>query len=191
MSDEEERESRSDLAIIREVYDSDSAHETFELELERALEAGVATIVIEPTTLGDETARWIAVGNCLHKTAVLSGFGSIVAGLIWQDSPYVCVPLGTLSLFCTGVYTVSWQFDPCCKYQWFRSIIPRGTDVGLPQQPVDNDTGRLSRLPLQSLTSASPIVLVRRNDSKRKILHSSVSLIAFSYCMWKLYHLYK
>ncbi|XP_076030272.1 transmembrane protein Pmi isoform X4 [Oratosquilla oratoria] len=173
MSDEEERESRSDLAIIREVYDSDSAHETFELELERALEAGVATIVIEPTTLGDETARWIAVGNCLHKTAVLSGFGSIVAGLIWQDSPYVCVPLGTLSLFCTGVYTVSWQFDPCCKYQ------------------VDNDTGRLSRLPLQSLTSASPIVLVRRNDSKRKILHSSVSLIAFSYCMWKLYHLYK
>lgn len=74
------KETRSHIAIIREVYDSDSAHETFELELERALEANVMTIVIEPTTLGDETARWISVGNCLHKTGVLAGFGSIFAG---------------------------------------------------------------------------------------------------------------
>lgn len=54
------------------------------MELERALEAGIHTIVIEPTTLGDETARWIAVGNCLHKTAVLAGFGSIVSGLCYE-----------------------------------------------------------------------------------------------------------
>lgn len=74
------RDPGSRIAIIREVYDSDSAHETFELELERALERGVPTIVIEPTTLGDETARWIAVGNCLHKTAVLAGFGAISTG---------------------------------------------------------------------------------------------------------------
>ncbi|XP_071537750.1 transmembrane protein 11, mitochondrial isoform X1 [Panulirus ornatus] len=168
-----QRESCSQIAIIREVYDSDSAHETFELELERALEKGVATIVIEPTTLGDETARWIAVGNCLHKTAVLAGFGAITSGLIWHDTAYVCVPLGTLSLFCTGVYAASWQFDPCCKYQ------------------VEYDSGRLSRLPLQSLSSASPVVLVRRDDSRRKILHSCVSLVSFSYCMWRLYQLYK
>ena len=74
------REVTPQVAIIREVYDSDLAHEKFELELERALEAAIPTIVIEPTTLGDETARWIAVGNCLHKTAVLSGFGAIVSG---------------------------------------------------------------------------------------------------------------
>ncbi|KAK3890661.1 hypothetical protein Pcinc_005395 [Petrolisthes cinctipes] len=141
MSEDEDRDPGSRIAIIREVYDSDSAHETFELELERALERGVPTIVIEPTTLGDETARWIAVGNCLHKTAVLAGFGAISAGLIWHDTAFVCVPLGTLSLFCTGVYTASWQFDPCCKYQ------------------VECDSNRLSRLPLQSLSSASPVVL--------------------------------
>ena len=41
----------------------------------------------------------------------------IPSGTIWRDSAYVCMPLGTLSLFCTGVYTASWQFDPCCKYQ--------------------------------------------------------------------------
>merc|ERR1739842_89976 len=149
MADDVEREVRSsNIAIIREVYDSDSAHETFELELERALEVGSTTIVIEPTTLGDETARWIAVGNCLHKTAVMTGFGSIFAGVIWHDNAYICVPLGTLSLFCSGVYTASWQFDPCCKYQ------------------VGHDSGRLSRLPLHSLSSASPVVLIRKDDGK-------------------------
>lgn len=70
----------SKVSIIREVYDTDNAHETFELELERALEAGSSIIVVEPSRLGDETARWIAVGNCLHKTAILSGIGAIVTG---------------------------------------------------------------------------------------------------------------
>ena len=63
-----------------ELDDSENAHETFELELERALEAGCSVIVVEPSRLGDETARWIAVGNCLHKTAVLSGIGAIATG---------------------------------------------------------------------------------------------------------------
>ncbi|KAB7502542.1 UNVERIFIED_CONTAM: hypothetical protein RMT77_013064 [Armadillidium vulgare] len=173
MSDEEERESSGELAVIREVYDSNSAHETFEIELERALEAGVLTIIIEPTTLGDETARWISVGNCLHKTAVLAGIGSIISGLIWRDSALSFVPLGTLSVFCTGVYTASWQFDPCCKYQ------------------VESDSRRLSTLPLQSLSSASPVVLVKKDDSKRKILHCLVSLSAASFCIWRVYNLYK
>lgn len=69
-----------DTAIIREVYDSENAHETFGEELERALEAGCQMIIIEPSRLGDETARWIAVGNCLHKTAVVAGLGSIFTG---------------------------------------------------------------------------------------------------------------
>lgn len=56
---------------------------------------------------------------------------------------------------------------------------------------VEYDSGRLSRLPLQSLSSASPVVLVRRDDSKRKILHSCISLASFSYCMWRLYQVYK
>lgn len=70
----------TDTAIIREVYDSENAHEAFGEELERALEAGCQMIIIEPSRLGDETARWIAVGNCLHKTAVVAGLGSIVTG---------------------------------------------------------------------------------------------------------------
>lgn len=66
--------------VVREVYDGNGAHEQFALELERCLESYPETIVIEPAALGDETARWIAVGNCLHKTAVLAGFGSLFGG---------------------------------------------------------------------------------------------------------------
>lgn len=66
--------------MIREVYDSEYAHQTFAMELERALDAGCSVIVIEPTQLGEETARWIYVGNCLHKTAVLSGLSALVTG---------------------------------------------------------------------------------------------------------------
>ena len=130
----------TEIAVIREIYDGENAQERFELELERALEAAVPVIVIEPVRLGDETARWIAVGNCLHKTSVLAGLGSVLSGICFKrvllylfkivflnihrllgifcdNRPYLYTPLGLLSLFCTGLYTASWQFDPCCKYQ--------------------------------------------------------------------------
>lgn len=77
------------VAIIREVYDSENSHETFEYELERALESECSLIVIEPTKLGDETSRWIAVGNCLHKTASLAGLGAIVTGLYSLQSVHL------------------------------------------------------------------------------------------------------
>lgn len=43
--------------VIREVYDSSNAHERFEAELEKALEAKVDFIIIEPPRLGDETGK--------------------------------------------------------------------------------------------------------------------------------------
>ena len=69
-----------DIKVVREVYDGNGAHEQFALQLEGCLEAGPRYIVIEPAALGDETARWIAVGNCIHKTAVLSAFGVFFSG---------------------------------------------------------------------------------------------------------------
>ena len=69
--------SLGNVTIIREIYDSEHPEETFERELDRALEAGFEAIIIEPARLGDETARWIWVGNCLHKCAVLFGVSSI------------------------------------------------------------------------------------------------------------------
>ena len=71
-----------DLAVIKEVYDSDNAQDLFEIELERALQAGCHQIVIEPSKLGDETARWISVGNVLHKTSIVTGIGAFATGTI-------------------------------------------------------------------------------------------------------------
>lgn len=102
--------------VIREVYEGDE-HDTFENELEKALEAKVKYIIIEPQRLGDETARWIRVGNCLHKTAVVSGLASIVCGAIMPERPVFSAPLCAISIFCTGLYTVSWNVDYCCQYQ--------------------------------------------------------------------------
>lgn len=98
------------------MYEGDE-HDTFEVELEKALEAKVKYIIIEPQRLGDETARWIRVGNCLHQTAVISGLASIVCSAILPDRPVFSSPLCAISIFCTGLYTVSWNVDYCCQYQ--------------------------------------------------------------------------
>ena len=100
-------------------------------------------IIIEPSKLGEETARWITVGNCLHKTSVIAGVAGMTAGLVWPDRGLVYFPMCFLSTVCAGVYMISWQFDPCCKYQ------------------VEYDTKCLQKLPLQKLTSSSPVVLMR------------------------------
>lgn len=163
----------SQIAIIHEVYDSENAHETFELELERALEAGCSIIVIEPSRLGDETARWIAVGNCLRKTAVFSSICSIGAGFIWPDRPCAYAPLTAVSLLCTGLYAVSWQLDPCCQYQ------------------VERDRRHLPRRLPPSCTQASAVVLVRRPSMRFQLLHVGVSFVATAFWGWRLYQALK
>lgn len=65
------------------MYNDENAHDQFEQELEKALDLECQLIIIEPSKLGDETARWIAVGNCLHKTAALSGLAAIVTGIFY------------------------------------------------------------------------------------------------------------
>lgn len=163
---------QNDYVIIHEIYENDNASEYFESELEQALETRIRTIIIEPSKLGDETARWITVGNCLHKTSVLCGLGCLMTGITWPDKGFVYFPLGFCSIVCAGVYTVSWQFDPCCKYQ------------------VEYNSHRLQRLPLHNLTSSSPVVLVRKDDTRRKILHNLLAGLSTAYCAWRFYDWY-
>ncbi|XP_063226110.1 transmembrane protein 11 homolog, mitochondrial [Bacillus rossius redtenbacheri] len=172
--DRRKQQDKLKVYIIREVYEGENSHETFELELERGLEEGSDIIVVEPSRLGDETARWISVGNCLHKTAVYSGIGSIASGLIWSERPYVCTPLGALSLLCAGLHTISWQFDPCVQYQ------------------VESDLTKFAHIPeISALTSASPVVLVHCDNSRRKLFQASVTILAAIFCAWRLYSAYK
>ncbi|XP_054314485.1 transmembrane protein 11, mitochondrial isoform X1 [Pongo pygmaeus] len=166
--------SATDCYIVHEIYNGENAQDQFEYELEQALEAQYKYIVIEPTRIGDETARWITVGNCLHKTAVLAGTACLFTPLALplDYSHYISLPAGVLSLACCTLYGISWQFDPCCKYQ------------------VEYDAYKLSRLPLHTLTSSTPVVLVRKDDLHRKRLHNTIALAALVYCVKKIYELY-
>nr|XP_060641816.1 transmembrane protein 11, mitochondrial [Anolis sagrei ordinatus] len=166
--------SATDCYIVHEIYNGENAQDQFEYELEQALEAQYKYIVIEPTRIGDETARWITVGNCLHKTSVLAGTACLFTPLALPAdySHYISVPAGVLSIACCTLYGISWQFDPCCKYQ------------------VEYNAYKLSRLPLHTLTSSTPVVLVRKDDLHRKRLHNTIALAALAYCVKKIYELY-
>jgi len=161
---------RPKVYTIREIYDSENAYENFEQQLERCLAQEYQIIVVEPFKLGDETARWIAVGNWLHKTAVISGFGSLIASFVWPKAHFLTGSLTLLTTLCTGLYSLSWQFDPCCKYQ------------------VESDPKQLDQLALQSLNSTSPVVLVRRDDTRRKVLHTAVTLACLAQIGLKFYY---
>ena len=89
-----------------------------------------------------------------------------------SDKLYIVLPLGSASVICAGVYMVSWQPDPCCKYQ------------------VESDYSRMDRLPLHKLSSTSPIVLVRKDDKRRRILHNTLAFLSLAMCCWKVYRSY-
>lgn len=164
-----EEEPNASCVIIHEIYDSEDAHEEFEARLEAALESGCATIIIEPTKIGEETTRWIRVGNCLHKTCVITGSIALLSPYIMPRAIRCPSSFGFsgISIFCALLYGVSWQFDPCCKYQ------------------IEYDTKKLARLP--GGTSSSPVVLVKTDDKYRKILHNAIAGAAALYCGWKIY----
>ena len=169
---------KDSYAIIREIYENQDSREYFENELEQALVMCYETIVIEPTKLGEETARWIAAGNCLHKTAVLSALSCLVIGGIFPQRLALYVPFGFTAAVCASTYAVSWQLDPCCQYQVVRQVDRQWTQVKLPE------------LVKHDLSSTSPVVLIRRNDTRRRWLHNSVSLLASGVCAYQLYKCY-
>lgn len=126
-------------------------------------------IIIEPTKLGDETGRWITVGNCLHKTSVATGIASIASSLIWQQRPAIFTSLGAVSILCTGLYTISWNTDPCVKYQ------------------VEKNQQTLLKVSTESNISSPVVVLVYKDNKKTKYIHRSVTILATAFCAWRLY----
>lgn len=145
--------------------------EEYEEELETALESRCSVLIIEPESLGDEVLRWISVGNFVHKIGVLSGAGAFLLSLICPSRVQLAAPLVLTSAFATGVYNVSWQFDPASKFQPFSA---------------SRHGAKLPQLPLHLLQSPNPVVLIRRNDYARKILHTSVSVLVSGVFLWNL-----
>jgi len=146
-----------DLFIVREIYEAPDPQGRFEHQLEQALMEEYQTIVIEPYQLGDETARWIAVGNGMHKTAVVSGLFSLVTASVWPSKTHLFIPATIIAAVCTGVYSLSWQHDHCCNYQ------------------VETKPEKLAHLPIDHISTSVPVVLVRRDNNARKFLHSAVT----------------
>eukprot|EP01137_Pigoraptor_chileana_P017992 Opistho-2@76823 len=163
-------ESEGDFLSI--VHANDDLEEA-ELELEYALMEGVPVIIIDHQDVGRATASAIRLGNIMHKTAVLAGLGCLSAGIVSRLLPLsplaVALPCGLMSVSSVLVYDLSWRTDPCCKYQ------------------VDWDGTEFQNLPIERLRNKSPVVLVRRDDSARKVLHNTVATSAALYCVVKLF----
>ena len=84
----------------------------------------------------------------------------------------ISVPLGLASISCAVMYGVSWQYDPCSKYQ------------------LDHHGLSMANIPTAELTADTSIVLVRRNDVYRKRLHNSVAVLVCIMFGWQLYKRY-
>ncbi|CAG9800575.1 unnamed protein product [Chironomus riparius] len=154
--------------LIREIYETDDAHEHFIAELDKALIEKVDYIIIEPNKLGDETARWILVGNCLSKTSIVTGLASIAANYLWPRNIFISGSFCVVSFFCTGLYALSWDIDPCVQYQ------------------VETNPKKLSKVPILKDFS-SPIVLVYKSNTKIKCLQRISCMLALGYCGYRLY----
>ncbi|KAI5697838.1 hypothetical protein M8J76_015225 [Diaphorina citri] len=154
--------------IISEVYDGDS--DGFELQLDNALDENYKIIIIEPSKLGDETTRWIAVGNWIHKVAVFSGLGSITVGFVCPTKPVLYLPLYVISLLSVGLYTISWQLDPCCKYK-----------------VTDKSILTKFHIEQKQLSSPSSTILLKTSIASTIWLHNIVLITATGICAYKFY----
>ena len=156
--------------IVREVYENDSAVQRFENELDVALDRGYEVIVIEPSRVGKETARWISVGRWLRYTAMTSAVSCLVIGVMWPEQAQVFIPFGCIGVVSAGVYVMSWQTDPCSCYR------------------VERNALRLQRLPATaSITCASPVILLRTDSFLHRYAHLIAVGVSCSHCVWKLF----
>jgi hypothetical protein len=95
-------------------------------------------------------------------------------GVLWSDRPYICGPFGFTAAISCSLYTVSWQFDPCCQYQ------------------VETDTSKLPHVEvLAVLGPSSPTFLVKKDDTRRRILHTTITILAVSISAWRIYQVFK
>lgn len=160
----------SEYRVIHSPSGDPDEH-SLECQFEGALVSGYTLVVVEPPGLGENCIKWIRVGNFLHKSAVLSAIGTlaITPFIPVKVSFFTTFPLGAFSVICAGMYGFSWQSDPCCKYQ------------------VDYRGKELTKIPSHEIHTSSPIILVKRNDQYRKIVHNALAVVVTGYLSWVVY----
>ena len=93
-------------------------------------------------------------------------------GSIWPEKRLLPLPLGLASLFCSALYMISWQFDPCSQYRIEKSKNYERKD--------------------KEIVSKKAITLIRKNNVQVNSMincisvHSVIAFSSFSFCYWKL-----
>lgn len=179
--------------MIREVYEDQDSYEKFIAELDKALDENYETIIIEPTKVGDETSRWIRVGNCLHKTAMISGLAALASGIIWPKNLQSICACAAISTFCSSIYWISWSYDPCVKYQvdTILSVDLNKNEYLLTfflLQIETNPQMLKNKIPNYSEFS-SPVVLKYKDNNIAKYIHRTCCFLAVALCLFKCYQI--
>merc|ERR1712223_590391 len=180
MTESSSQSEAEDLVVIREVYDSDNAQEIFELELEKALQTGCKTIIIEPTALGEDTERWLSYGYYLYSSSLLTGLSSVFIALYWSEKRLLPFPLSFTSCLCASLYTVCWAFDPCSQYKVEKTSATKRSSR---KRQISSTTSSNKDLSLV----IPPVVLIRQTTSSlSNSAHLVLTLTSFTLCLWKL-----
>ena len=131
-----------DVAVVREVYDGDDSEDIFRAELERALEVGCRTIVIEPASLGERTSRWMAAGAGVRRAALTCGLATFAVGEL-------CVMLYSTYLHHVDLMNFRFVLERA-------SAIPAASGLyrGLPGRPAPPQLAERPLLPLPSGATA-------------------------------------
>ncbi|XP_003745956.1 transmembrane protein 11, mitochondrial [Galendromus occidentalis] len=165
--------------IIHDIGGSDSnastRHEIHELEFDRALEFTPKIIVIEPRSLADATTRWINIGNGLNRVGIACGLATAAtfsATKSTSQSLYIMFPLVGVNALCCTLYNMSWSSDPCVHYQ------------------VNKSPKILEELPTGDKIAKS-VILVRSSDTKRRVFHTTVTLVALSLVVLRVFQWFK
>lgn len=90
------------------------------------------------------------------------------AGFIWPKNITICASIGVVSLFCTSLYTISWNTDPCVQYQ------------------IERNAKKLPKFPnLNEFTS--PVVLTYKSNRRAKYLHRIITSLSVGVCAFRIY----
>jgi hypothetical protein len=111
---------------------------------------------------------------------VLSGLGALACFAVRLPVTRGAVPLGLCSLACAVIYNISMHSDPLSQYQ----IDKYGDEARvIPETRLKRKTGAGAGIMY--------LVLVRRNDTARLYLHTTLGLMSGLLALRSLYYVWK
>ena len=125
------------------------------LELNEAMGHNFDAILLSDISLGKRVCNWIQFGNFLHKIGVLTGVSSLLLNIA-QASDWLAASVSLCSIISISAYNAIWRRDIVSCYQ------------------LDTRGDFVANVPLSCVKSGSLMVLVRRDDKYRRLLHNLI-----------------